>query len=74
MIVTSRTVQASMTKPIDHETNISLLRARTQMIFDELICSSLTKNFVSNINVHNSGNASKIVLRSRRRPVDVPRN
>ena len=74
MIVTNRTVQARITKPIDHETKISLLRERTQRIFETLICSSLTKNFVSKINVHRSGTVSKTVFNNKSKPVDVPRS
>ena len=69
-----RTVQASITKPIDHDTNISLLRDNVQSNRDELNCSSGTKNLVSSINVHKSGTKSNIVFKNKSKPVDVPRS
>ena len=73
-IVAKRTVHAKMTKPIDQETKISVVRDRAQMIAEALICSSSTKNLLSKINVQSNGNVSKMVLRKSRRPVVVPRS
>ena len=73
-MVISRTVQARITKPIDQDTNISLLRDNTHINRDAFICSSLTKNFVSKIDVHKRGTVSNNVFNKRSKPVDVPRS